>query len=263
MTLLGCKPDAPSPADYSFADVRAGFDRRIGAMPVEDTRLLDHAEIRQQLGNSCVGEFAAQSMGIRHRFLGQSVRYSGLGMYILSKVQEETDFLGKPPEPGWKYIDNGTTLRAAAKAIKRWGLIEEGDPKAGKWPHERRALLKTPSRKALDGARKTRGYQYLRITGSADDRAEDIARAIRAGFPVGVAIGIDQAIADWQGSAAIGPPRGKLLGYHALTLCGVCSDCSFLAPSTWGKDWANDGIARISSIALTHDVWVLAEGLDQ
>jgi hypothetical protein len=264
VTLLGCKRDAHSPHDFKFAKRREDFDRRIGASPVEDTRLLQFAEVREQLGQSCVGESMAQSMGIIARSRGENVRYSGLGMYMLSKIQETTDFLGgEAPDANLRYRDDGTTLRAACKAVGRFGLIEEGDIKSGKWPHEERCLLKTPSRKALDGARKTRGFQYLRIVGSADERAADISRAIRSGFPVCCAIAVDDAIVNWAGPSAIGPPRGILLGYHALTLSGVCSDGSFLAPSTWGAGWANDGIARISSIALTYDIWVLAEGLDQ
>jgi len=261
VNLLGCKKDPASDKDYRFADARAGFDARVGATTAEDMRLLDYAEIRQQIGQSCVGEFAAQSMGIRARALGQSVRYSGLGMYKLAKVQETKDFLGKDPEPDWRYVDNGTTMRAAAKAIERWGLVKEGDLKAGAWPHEERCLLRTPSRKALDGARKTRGYQYLRITGSYDERAADIGRAIRAGYPVGAAIAVDRAILDWQGPGAIGVARGELLGFHALTLCAVRSDGCFGCPSTWGKYWGNNGIGWISPIALTHDVWCLAEGI--
>jgi hypothetical protein len=233
-------------------------------MPAEDTRLLQFAEVRQQIGESCVGEWIAQAQGIRDRSQGMNVRYSALACYKLACVQELTDLMGQPPAADWHYDDRGTYLRAAAKAVMRWGFVQEGKVKDGCWTHERRALLKTPSRKALDNARPSRGHVYLRITGSADERATDIERAVRAGFPVGVSVSVDEEILNWTGSKAIGQPRGKVIGRHALTICAIRSDGCFGVVSTWGASWGENGIAWLSSIALNpSDIWVLAEGVDQ
>jgi hypothetical protein len=105
---------------------------------------------------------------------------------------------------------------------------------------------------------------YLRITGNCDERAADIERAVRAGFPVGISIAVDKEILDWTGSRAIGQPRGKVIGRHALTVCAVRSDGCFGCPSTWGGSWGDSGIGWISPIALNPgDIWVLAEGIDE
>lgn len=258
MKPLGCLRDPSSDSDYRFADYRAGFNARIGAAPTEDLRLLQFAEIREQIGQSCVGEWVAQAQGIRDRSLGMRVRYSALACYHLSRVQALADDLGEAPPADWTYADDGSYMRAAAKAVCRWGFVYEGQLADGAWPHDRRCLLRAPSRAALDGARPTRGHVYARISGSTDERADDIARSIRAGFPVGVSISVDQKILDWTGPDAIGPARGKVLGLHALTLAGIRSDGCFAAISTWGHDWADGGIAWISSTALSRDVWVLA-----
>jgi len=262
MTLLGCKRDPVSDRDYRFADYRSGFDRRIGEQPVECARLLQFAEVRQQLGQSCVGEWVAQAQGIRDRAGGMDVRYSALACYKFAVVEELTETMGEGPPGDWTYSDQGTYLRAAARAVGKWGFVIEGDLKDGCWPHKPSVLLKTPSMRALNNARPSRGHVYLRITGSADERAADIEKAIRAGFPVGISIQVDDEILNWTGSGAINKPRGKVIGLHALTACAVRSDGCFGVVSTWSAAWGDHGIAWVSSIALNpSDIWVLGEGV--
>lgn len=257
MQLLGHVPSESWAIDLSpQTSDHMGHFYRLYQVGASADGLLRYATIRQQVGQSCVGEWIAQAQGIVDRRDGiRDASYSSLACYRLAKGQQYVDeFLIAPPLD-YLYTDTGTQFHAATESVLDVGFVHEGPLSDGKWPLSYDVLLKAPSMQALNGARTSRRHLYMHV-----DDLSHVESIVRSGYPVGIAIHVDAEICEWRGSAPILRPRGPVLGSHALTVCTVRSDGCYGCPSTWGPDYADGGIVWVDPTAVLSDIWVMIGG---
>jgi len=139
--------------------------------------------------------------------------------------------------------DGGCFVPSAYRAFEEFGFCPESV-----YPFEVNGqvgdVLEIPPlevyRAAFDQERKIERY---RCTGSIDVR-----RALASGYPVTVALTVDE---DFENLApgAIWMPGGKVLGSHYVTITGYDQD-SFEVLNSWGTVWARGGFGRIAAALL-------------
>lgn len=156
-------------------------------------------------------------------------------------------------ETGRQKIDRGSTLRAAAKAIIRFGCAAESA-----WPFVAARVNKQPTFAAFRSAHDLRGLKgYFQIDGGD---ANSVRRTIAAGHPVVGGWDIDRAFQQADGSKVIEATSGAIIGGHAIMLESYEADGTFEILNSWGRSWAKEGRARVSEsfISQGRNFWAVA-----
>lgn len=224
-------------------------DMRIGSLTLDPSipaaASLRHPAItvRDQDGTqSCVGFAWAQALELAyawHNVLTGDL--SPLALYFWARASH-----GSAGE------DAGTYLRAAAKAVMRFGV-----PIEKTCPFSARRVNVSPPWMAYRDAYDRRGLRgYYRV--DAND-LDGIRRAIANGKPICGGWRVDRAFTQFRGTGSIDMITGEIIGGHAICLMGYGADGTFDLINSWGTGWGNAGYARVTEdfVSQGQDLWVL------
>jgi hypothetical protein len=194
----------------------------------------------QSRSNSCVGFAWAQA--VRLAYLAQGVPcpdLSPLFAYYLARSTHQSTAR-----------DDGTYLRAAAKAIISLGIASE---KA--WPFSLLRVNRAPSMGAHRDGHDRKGLRgYYRV--AAGD-LDGVRRAIAAGYPVTAGWQIDKAFMANKGPEFVESFGSDTVGGHAMTVVAY-DEHSFTLLNSWGTSWRG-GTVKIGEKAMSqaHDIWAI------
>jgi len=205
--------------------------------------------------SSCVAHAAMQCVRARHSHLG--VRNAQLGSrwftYYLARAAS-----------GDQHRDDGTYLRAAFNALKKFGVPPETE-----WPYEDQRDGKPmfacmPSVHAFFAAADQRSpLAYYRCTAVGHARVVEVKRAIASGHCVAFGTLVTEAFCDGaHGERFLGLPQSgePIAGGHAMCLAAY-DERGFSGPNSWGTSWGDKGWFhfRDEVIAWTEsdDFWVV------
>jgi hypothetical protein len=237
---LGCLPDPEDARDLPLA-ARLGAIAR-SAPPSSATVVHTDVRPKDQGGtNSCTGQACAQ--GLRLSYLA-----AGLACPDLSALDP---YYRSRAEWGGQRVDEGSYLRTTVKAVQHAGCSTEDA-----WPFSAQVVNRRPSWAAARSAFDRRGLRGYYRCFSPDD----VRRAIAARYAVIGGWDVDEAFLDHGGRGVIEPPRGEIVGAHAVVIPDFAADGTFGLLNSWGPFWGRDGWARVSEewIARGRDVWALA-----
>ncbi len=224
-------------------------DMRIGALTLDPTipaaASLRHPAItvRDQDGTqSCVGHAWAQAIELAYAWHNTLTGdLSPLALYFWARASH-----------GAAGEDAGTYLRAAAKAVMRFGV-----PSERTWPFRASRVNVSPAWQAYRDAYDRRGLRgYYRVDATDLD---GIRKAIANGKPVVGGWRVDRAFTQFRGTGTIDMITGEIIGGHALCLMGYNADGTFEIINSWGTSFGNQGYAHVTEdfVSQGHDLWVL------
>lgn len=198
----------------------------------------------QYPNNSCVGFMLAQGIELGYAERGiLTGDLSARAPYFWGRARG-----GKLPE------DHGTTPRDALAAIVKFGIpTEKTCPTSG-------SLINTaPDWRAHQEARDIgRGLRLYASLNPLD--IATIQRTLSAGIPIGAGWACDDAFLRFQGGRVLGPPEGKIIGYHAMLLTGYSADGTWeLFNQSW-QNWGEPGsYAKVTGafVCGALDMWAL------
>jgi hypothetical protein len=227
--LLGAKPNPLKIGQIGLHVVRKQIAARASHRNVGATfirKMLTDAPKRDQIGQSCVGETAAQCLGaldyVRSGFRND---YSPLSAYYYARKEEammELEDLDILP-------DDGTFPFAALMALKKHGIAH-----LSAWPHDPKFLQSgPPSWGAVRQSDEHRTTYFYTVDDLQEDKYESIRAAVLADCPVGITIPVSQAFCEWKGEEVVHSIDGPILGYHRLPILGWTSTGCGIIRSSW------------------------------
>lgn len=154
--------------------------------------------------------------------------------------------------------DAGAELRNGFKVISSKGYCQEAD-----WPYIVSKYRQRPSSKAYANALLNRAIKYSRVQQSLPQ----LKGCIASGHPFVCGISVYESFEDESvrrtGVVPMPTMNERLLGGHAVTLCGYDDDVSkFTGCNSWGENWGDGGYFQIPYDFLTNsnlsaDFWTL------
>ena len=239
---LGYLVDAPDARDFRFEEVAAGTYGAARRTP--DLRDLRRGILEQGDANSCVAFSLARAihMSLVRDSLGSSAPEPEIPapgfIYFNSRAQE---LIGRPPSMS-PLPDRGSFPRLALKAVQTLGYVPWGS-----CPYDDKKLSVRPRMRLYTEAFDQKGLRYYRISGSGQDRLDQVERALVLGYPVVFGMSIDIPFTKLGRAPADSLDSKKLLGGHMM--CALAVDSSgVVVESWWGKDWGlGDGTGRITA----------------
>lgn len=236
---FGYKPDPVDLRDLSAAQL----GMRTTGLPASWS--LRHPAVvprNQGATNSCVGFAWAQALELAYAHRGVVTGdLSPLFVYWFSRALHRAT--GK---------DDGTYLRTAARAIRRFGCCRET---VHRFSNTR--VTEPPRWRAMGDAYDLRGLRgYYRVGGSD---LQTIAAALASGRPVVGGWSVDSAFRRFSGGSIVGPiDPSDAVGRHAMTIIGYDAK-SFTLMNSWGTGFGERGYVRVSPgfIEQGIDLWVI------
>lgn len=232
----GCLPSPPDPRDFKFAAFA-------GTLPLPErfSRLNEMPGVRNQ-GNlgTCVGHaaWAVKEWQERQQKNNPAGGLSPAFIYALSKTLD-----GIPNEPG-------TYPRVALKV-----LYDHGDCPEKDFPYSnltRDVRPEQPPAGAFDNAVPFKVSAYAKVTG-----IDELKRAIVEQGPVLAGVLVTESFV--QAKETIPLPAGRILGGHAVCLCGYDDKQeAFLLMNSWGSGW---GVNGFSWLPYTFVSWKTDDGI--
>lgn len=154
--------------------------------------------------------------------------------------------------------DAGTYLRTAFAALVKFGFCRESF-----WPYtdDGAVIRKMPSMQAIREAYDQKNpTEYRRIYSTGAARVDDIKRAIAAGYPVSFGTDVGPEIDATDGRSPLDPPRGTILGGHAMLWDAYDGDV-FSTVNSWGAGYGDGGRLQMSADYVawdgTRDLWIV------
>lgn len=139
--------------------------------------------------------------------------------------------------------DNGTTIRTAALAVRKFGICKEKT-----WPYDIRKAYTVPSNAAYAEALQHKIYAAYRLDHTSSSQ---LMQCLANGYPFVIGISVYENFMSFHGDQ-IPKPQGQLLGGHAITIVGYDMVAKkFLIRNSWGKVFGKDGYAWIDEAYLT------------
>ena len=194
MRRYGWRPDLPDQRDFKYAAIARG-------VPIPDTvdlrPLCSPVEDQGDLG-SCVANALVGHLEFLELKAGKSVGHgfgdlSRLMLYYLARALD-----GDIPQ------DNGTTIRAAVKALAKWGTCLEP-----LWPYNVDRFRQKPNKTSSAAALKRRIAAYHRL-----ENLVDLRQCLAAGYPCALGISVYESFESDQvaktGVAPL-PEKGEAL----------------------------------------------------
>lgn len=160
------------------------------------------------------------------------------------------------------HIVKGTYIRLAMDCLSRHGI-----PPEGVWPYDMTKATRRPSIIAFRSAFPWRcdNFYHLRENESKL-RVSALIQACRwRQFPC-YGTKVDEAFLSHVGDEVLGRPTGKIIGGHAMMLCGYSSERrAFLSLNSWGRSWGKNGFFWISEdwigdANLVSSIWIPTKG---
>ncbi|HEU4544330.1 MAG TPA: C1 family peptidase [Jiangellaceae bacterium] len=244
MRGLGYRKDLDDERDHRFsARPKAG-----GPLP----DLVDHSGsvprvLDQGSTNSCVGHAWASALQLGQIIDGNPSAElpSPLAIYSWARAEHGEDRL-----------DEGTYLRAAARAVQHFGF-----PSFGLWPTDAARVNERPGPSVFRDAhdrRGLRGYQRV-VFGDT----ESIRRALAGGSPVVFGTTIREGFFDVDGRSVIDHEGGALAGGHAMAVVGYRWHEStkmfhYRWLNSWSAAWGDGGFCWVTEnrMLLAQDLWI-------
>lgn len=255
---FGYTPDPPKkpgePPDLEFSSSLAPM---ISAFRKGDVDFREHCtDTNQRSLPSCVGNATADSVEVLSSLQGfPKVELSRQFVWTLARNMVDQDKDGK----GDYDKLTGTWIRLAFEVLHRHGICLEEY-----WPYDENRWDRLPSLKAMRKAtgRKIKGY--YRITETGRDRPDAILKALQGEHPVVFGTLIEESFMKYNGKGAVGTPKGKTLGGHAMLVVGYDSKYGFIVKNSWGPNWGDGGYAYFTPEYMgwrnTSDIWVPTMG---
>lgn len=220
-------------------------------------------ETNQASASSCVGNSTGDSLEVLNSLEGlPPVQLSRMFIYALCRQLMDED------NDGHSDInrDEGTYIRLAFDVLSRFGVCREDLPVSeGGWPYDLSKLHVLPSIKAMRAATGHRIHSYYRIWETGYDRVEKIHEALQGRHPVVFGTQIDSSFLKVKDATPVGPPRGTLIGGHAMIVVGYIAGKGFIIKNSWGKSWGEGGFCFMEPEYLawtnTYDLWVPTKGM--
>jgi C1A family cysteine protease len=161
-------------------------------------------------------------------------------------------------------IDSGSDSATVIAMALTYGLPRESTFPYGPETFIVNGAAVVPPLAAYVEASNNKSYQWFEITGSGSKRLDAIEAAIQADFPVIFGTSVDNSIFSYQPGQVMGPPTGRIIGGHELTIVAVEFDDkgnrSWLVRNSWGDSWGDKGYFKIN------DEWLgdafLIDGVD-
>lgn len=140
-------------------------------------------------------------------------------------------------------VIRGTFIRLAMDCFARHGI-----PAEEYWPYSIENAVRKPSVKAFRKAFKHRCDKFYHLREDDPElRVEALIQACRMRQFPNYGTPVDEAFLRHQGAEVVGRPRGKIVGGHAMMICGYSPSLkAFLSMNSWGKFWGFDGFFWIS-----------------
>lgn len=251
---FGWKRDKQDDRDYKYAlhpEVGAGL-----VLPPSISLLSKMSPVEDQ-GNlgSCVANALCASLEflqLNSPFnFGLYSDLSRLFVYFNSRVLDG----GDPDRLG----DDGTTLRHAVLAIRKWGICREAV-----WPYVESQVSFKPSTPSYAEALKHQVLSGYRV----DIKLQAMKTCLAAGYPFIFGVQLYESfmatITARSGLVPIPDPNYEnYVGGHAMTAIGYDDGTqSFLVRNSWGTKWGKSGMcampyAYLTDMNLTGDAWTL------
>jgi C1A family cysteine protease len=255
---FGYRPDPVKQAgekpDFNF---KSDLAPKLVLVASGDVDLRPHCTETHQLNaSSCVGNATADSEEILNSIEGRpQVQLSRLFIYTLARNLMDVDGDGK----GDIDKDKGTYIRLAFDVLSKFGVCTE---KA--WPYDLSKKSILPSLKAMREATGHRIHSYYRVTGTGDDRCDEVLQALRSNHPVVFGTLINNEFLRHEGEGPVGIPEGDTIGGHAMIVVGYLTGKGFLVKNSWGRGWGDGGYWIMKPEYLgwsnTTDLWVPTKG---
>jgi hypothetical protein len=237
---FGYLPDEPDHRDRYLAELLLGtidLPRRVSL-----TDQYTFSARNQGATNACVG-FAVSTALRAALEIDRKKRPELSAFFVYYLARKEHDF--SPI-----LLDGGTYLRAALKAVIRFGAAEERLHPASA------GTSRAPSWRALRDAYDYRGLRgYYRIP--AGD-VQGVRQALASGRPVVAGFLVGQSFLDNDGPTRIVQQSAPFAGGHAVVVSGYDGD-DFEIVNSWGASWRNGGRAKISEafMGAGTDLWAI------
>jgi hypothetical protein len=262
---LGWLPDPPKAAgeepDWEFsADLRPHLPEVL----VGNVDLREHTtSTNQYSAGSCAGNATADSVEVLNSIEKKAkVELSRLFVYTLARNFMDMDGDGRSDIDK----DEGTYIRLCFDVLSRFGICREDLP-AGKggWPYDLDKLHTLPDLKAMRAATGHRIHSYYRITGTGEDRLDEVISALRSKHPVVFGTNINSAFRKVSSLKPIGAPDGATIGGHAMLIVGYLEGKGFIIKNSWGSGWGAKGFCVMAPDYITwsgtRDIWVPTKGM--
>lgn len=239
MRGYGHKPNPPDPRDFRMGD------RLVGVAPLPDTvdftNLVDHVRDQGQT-NSCVGQALCRIAHVRAQIQGLSPEFpSALAAYTMGREAE------MPSDPETALVDEGSIPRFVCQAMTKTGFVPESA-----WPLDpskvNTVLPWDVMQRGID--HKLGGYYALPDDGPS--RPQAIRQALAEGYPVAVALLVDQAFEEFTGAGTISALSGPVKGGHDVPILGYRPGAFYILNS-WGSTWGYGGGAWVSDNVIAAD----------
>lgn len=262
---FGWLPDPPKLPEEE-PDWEFGKDLRphLAELHVGDVDLREHTTpTNQYSAGSCAGNATADSVEVLNSIAKLApVQLSRLFVYTMARNFMDMDMDGRSDIDK----DEGTFIRLCFDVLSRFGICREDLP-AGKggWPYDLAKLHTLPDLKAMRAATGHRIHSYYRITGTGEDRLDEIISALRSDHPVVFGTQLAASFRKVSSLTPIGPPDGVTIGGHAMLVVGYLASKGFIVKNSWGTSWGNNGFCIMTPDYLawdgTQDLWVPTKGM--
>jgi hypothetical protein len=151
---------------------------------------------------------------------------------------------------GGQMRDDGTRIRSAAKAIRKYGL-----PNAEYWPFSALRVNRAPNINSIFMANPRKGGEYQSIKSMGQDRLDDIRDAISVGYTIVFGTSLAKSFMAKNGPTVIGAPKrsDEIVGRHAMYICGYDAKGRFEVPNSWGTRWRDNGVFLMTEDYINHN----------
>lgn len=154
----------------------------------------------------------------------------------------------------------GTHNRLAMDVVARYGICTEQ-----RWPYDSTKATTRPSILSFREASPNRCDKFYCIGDTGAARTNAIIKALSAKHPVLFGTLVSESFTQHRGTGVLTVPRDKILGGHAMVICGWSkSKNAFRARNSWSTNWGDNGYFWMSpefvQWSKTHSIWVPTRG---
>lgn len=208
---------------------------------------------------SCVGHATDGSCETRLVIMGSPIPHrSPVWVYDVARcIERARDNAGVPNQSLPPLTDSGSEPSDAWAGISKWGIAAYEDrPTSNETANDepKLGLVESASALVLVGA--------FRIDSTGAARIAAMKTALANGFPIAIAVQVDNAFENWDGVNPLGAPDpNNILGGHYIYVTSYTTTASgivFGGPNSWTESWGDSGfwLGNESFIAGAEDIYV-------
>lgn len=244
MRSCGWKPDT----DVMAAGVRPLYAaKRLEAPPVvlprKTSNLAHLCEKRDQFGSSaCVGFGFTGAIHTRLRFLGYDPEtFSAALPYKVGRMLGRFD-------KHERLVDGGSYPALVARSIRTYGLCLEREH-----PFNERTINEEPDLLSFSNASRFRLQAFHRITETGQARLRRVMECLAEGEPVPLGMQVGDEFQEYRSNRdPIGVETENTGGHMVYAVDYEDDGDVIIGCNSWGTDWGDDGMFRMSSAKLMH-----------